>query len=40
MLNNPFCYTPSPRIVEAARALIYLREISGVTAEEVTDYVQ
>ena len=25
---------------EAARALIYLREISGVTAEEVTDYVQ
>ena len=22
MLNNPFCYTPSPRIVEAARALI------------------
>ena len=25
---------------EAARALIYLREIPGVTAEEVTDYVQ
>ena len=25
---------------EAARALIYLREINGVTAEEVTDYVQ
>lgn len=25
---------------EAARALIYLRELSGVTAEEVTDYVQ
>ncbi len=25
---------------EAARALLYLREISGVTAEEVTDYVQ
>ncbi len=25
---------------EAARALVYLREISGVTAEEVTDYVQ
>lgn len=25
---------------EAARALIYLREVSGVTAEEVTDYVQ
>jgi D-methionine transport system ATP-binding protein len=25
---------------EAARALIYLREIKGVTAEEVTDYVQ
>mgnify|MGYP007056200353 CR=1 FL=1 len=24
---------------EAARALIYLREIPGVTAEEVTDYV-
>ena len=25
---------------EAARALLYLREINGVTAEEVTDYVQ
>ena len=25
---------------EAARALLYLREISGVTAEEVTEYVQ
>ena len=25
---------------EAARALLYLREIDGVTAEEVTDYVQ
>jgi len=25
---------------EAARALIYLRELPGVTAEEVTDYVQ
>ncbi len=25
---------------EAARALIYLREVPGVTAEEVTDYVQ
>ncbi len=25
---------------EAARALLYLRELSGVTAEEVTDYVQ
>jgi D-methionine transport system ATP-binding protein len=25
---------------EAARALVYLREINGVTAEEVTDYVQ
>ena len=25
---------------EAARALIYLRDINGVTAEEVTDYVQ
>ena len=25
---------------EAARALIYLREINGVTAEEVTGYVQ
>ena len=25
---------------EAARALLYLREFSGVTAEEVTDYVQ
>ena len=22
MLNNPFCYTPSPAIVEAARTLI------------------
>lgn len=21
MLNNPFCYTPAPTIVEAARAL-------------------
>lgn len=25
---------------EAARALVYMREVSGVTAEEVTDYVQ
>ena len=25
---------------EAARALIYLREINGITAEEVTEYVQ
>jgi len=25
---------------EAARALIYMRELPGVTAEEVTDYVQ
>ncbi len=25
---------------EAARALLYLRELSGITAEEVTDYVQ
>jgi D-methionine transport system ATP-binding protein len=25
---------------EAARALIYLRDVNGVTAEEVTDYVQ
>ena len=25
---------------DAARALVYLREIDGVTAEEVTDYVQ
>ena len=25
---------------EAARALLFLREINGVTAEEVTEYVQ
>lgn len=25
---------------EAARALVYMREVSGVSAEEVTDYVQ
>jgi D-methionine transport system ATP-binding protein len=25
---------------EAARALLYLRDLNGVTAEEVTDYVQ
>ena len=25
---------------EAARALIYMRELPGVTAEEVTEYVQ
>ena len=25
---------------EAARALLYLRELKGVTAEEVTEYVQ
>ena len=25
---------------EAARALVYLRDLNGVTAEEVTDYVQ
>ena len=28
-----------PDETEAARALLYLREIPGLTAEEVTDYV-